>query len=251
MVLRFQSWWTETRPAREHNLADAANTGSTANQHRVVLDIAFHITTGVLQAAVEGQDKVYTVSHVMAPGKPAPLECWDMHVGTSIELLERRITLRTCSQTTQRWIAFHAKRLRGVYKRLLAELAKYDPKAAGSGKVKQTLGASVTGPVGPTRVSARRRGAHSHNSEVYAMSGGFRKSADGQEPRSANLRHILDDIESVRQQLTEYRPKRAVELLKGLYNVSPPPIAARTTRPQATTLYPSDRDRLIRNSLTE
>ena len=97
---------------------------------------------------MDGDDKVYELSHVEGP-RGGVVECWDLHVGATLKLLGKSTTLKQVSMVllhakqvflilpisispakasalTQQWIETHARRLRHVAEKLQVELNKYE-----------------------------------------------------------------------------------------------------------------------------
>ncbi|GBG00635.1 hypothetical protein Rsub_13415 [Raphidocelis subcapitata] len=60
-----------------------------------------------------------------------PIEPWDLHVGASLSILGRRVTLRRAAPATAAWIDAEAAHLAAARRRLLEALARFAPAAAG------------------------------------------------------------------------------------------------------------------------
>ena len=108
-ALQFRSWWNEC--------------GAFGSTRRVV-DIKFNVAAGSFEVVIDGDDKVFTVSHII--GRHGPLEAWDLHVGAELDVLGRKTTLMQGSLATTEWIEAQAKRLLKLKARLEAELRKYE-----------------------------------------------------------------------------------------------------------------------------
>ncbi|GBF97213.1 hypothetical protein Rsub_10074 [Raphidocelis subcapitata] len=110
-VLQFESWHHEGGDGR-----------------RARLEVAFHTATGEL--AVRTDDGFQAT--LMATGPSGlPIEPWDLHVGASLSILGRRVTLRRAAPATAAWIDAEAARLAAARRRLLEALARFAPAAAG------------------------------------------------------------------------------------------------------------------------
>lgn len=161
-TLHFKSWWKEgnATPQASSEKRDV----NTSAFRRQTVDVFFTIEDGSFKIALEGDDKVYSISHI--EGRNGPLECWDLYVGARINMLGRNITLKQvrtrargrlvwhvvllygaqgalashgdglrrayvqATLATQQWIDHHAVRLEKLIKRMTKELVKYDVDAS-------------------------------------------------------------------------------------------------------------------------
>jgi Ca2+-binding EF-hand superfamily protein len=151
--------------------------GMKKGNNRRYMDLLFSCETGQFQVILDRSDKVYTLSHI--EGKHGPLEAWDLYVGARINVLGRMTTLMQASGPTLDWLDYHCKRLQKASKALKRELKKYSMKFA------------------------REQGALMAKSD---------KGGKG----SVCLRNILNNIDSLRTRLSDFRPKLAENLIKNL-----------------------------------
>lgn len=108
--LKFSSWWAEE---------------SVANGMLVKrVDIAYVVASAEFRVSFRGSDDVVSVSHVL--GKYGPVSEYDLHVGATLRLLGRNITLKQADRPTTVWLEQERKRLKGLRDRLATELAKYE-----------------------------------------------------------------------------------------------------------------------------
>ena len=89
-TLHFKSWWKEgnATPQASSEKRDV----NTSAFRRQTVDVFFTIEDGSFKIALDGDDKVYSISHI--EGRNGPLECWDLYVGARINMLGRNITLK-------------------------------------------------------------------------------------------------------------------------------------------------------------
>mmetsp|Transcript_7509 Transcript_7509/g.24943 ORF Transcript_7509/g.24943 Transcript_7509/m.24943 type:complete len:300 (-) Transcript_7509:649-1548(-) len=106
-VMRFESWWTEY----------------TADERRMHMRIEFHTASKLFRVQVQ-HDPPMEVS-VANAASGDPLEAEDLHVGATLVLLGRKVTLRHASCDTLLWLDFHADRLTREKLRLENELSKF------------------------------------------------------------------------------------------------------------------------------
>ena len=143
---------------------------------RRYMDLLFSCETGQFQVILDRSDKVYTLSHI--EGKHGPLESWDLYIGARINVLGRMTTLMQASGPTLDWLDYHCKRLQKANKALKKELKKYSMKFA---REQSSLMSRTKGDKG-----------------------------------SLSLRNLLNDIDSLRTKLSDYRPQLADDLIKSL-----------------------------------
>ena len=145
--------------------------------NRRYMDLLFSCETGQFQVILDRSDKVYTLSHI--EGKHGPLEAWDLYVGARINVLGRMTTLMQASGPTLDWLDYHSKRLQKASSSLKRELKKYSMSFA------------------------------REQSSLMSKSSKGGKGA-------VSLRKLLNDIDSLRTRLSDYRPKLADDLIKTL-----------------------------------
>lgn len=175
-TLFFKSWWYEGGGLPEASINDRKVSGSTMKKH--VLDVFYSIEDGSFTVALEGDDKMYSLSHIN--GKDGPLECWDLHVGARVNVLGRMTSLMQANNSTQRWIDHHAVRLRKLIARMEREVVKYD-----------------------------RAGA----AELMRK----RKQPEKPGGRN-NLRGMLELVDALRRALAKYRPKLAQSIVQSIHD---------------------------------
>ena len=121
-------------------------------------DAGFHI--------IVQKDIAFDLPDILGPGGK-PLECWDLHVGTKLNVLGKPTILKQADCQTGEWIERHAKRLRKERDELESRLRKFT--------------------LVPDRPPVKmERG----------------KKAKGQ----VNLRTLMDEIGRVRKRLCEFDP---------------------------------------------
>jgi hypothetical protein len=151
--------------------------GMKKGSNRRYMDLLFSCETGQFQVILDRSDKVYTLSHI--EGKHGPLEAWDLYVGARINVLGRMTTLMQASGPTLDWLDYHCKRLQKASSSLKRELKKYSMSFA------------------------------REQSSLMSKSSKGGKGA-------VSLRKLLNDIDSLRTRLSDYRPKLADDLIKTL-----------------------------------
>lgn len=109
-TLHFTSWWAEESVAN--------------NMLWKHVDITYVVESSEFRLRFHGSSDVVSVSHVI--GKYGPVTEHDLHVGATLRLLGRHMTLKQAEGPTIEWLESERKRLRSIRDRLATELSKYD-----------------------------------------------------------------------------------------------------------------------------
>jgi hypothetical protein len=88
------------------------------------VDISYKVDTAEFQLRFKGSDDIVSVSHVL--GKFGPITEYDLHVGLTLKMLGRHITLQQADRPTMVWLESECRRLKKVRDRLASELSKYE-----------------------------------------------------------------------------------------------------------------------------
>mmetsp|Transcript_64715 Transcript_64715/g.124836 ORF Transcript_64715/g.124836 Transcript_64715/m.124836 type:complete len:206 (-) Transcript_64715:258-875(-) len=135
--------------------------------------IRYNISEGAFQMAIDEDSNLYHVPVAYGARSGEPAGVWDLHVGAELDILGRMTTLQHCSVTTAQWNKYWADRLQVRHKRLVDELRKYD-----------------------TRKNAPWLTFQRNSTEAG----------------SVDLRMLMGQIQSLGEQLREYRPRLAAKL---------------------------------------
>ena len=128
-VLTFTSWWDEDR--EESSLGNGSSAGG--GLRRRYVSLKFYTADGSFDVKMKGVSVNETVelrgidSIVNRNGER--FECWDLHIGTKINILGRKMTLMQADLATVNWLEHQAVKLRKIKTHLLDELRKFSTRA--------------------------------------------------------------------------------------------------------------------------
>lgn len=194
--LTFNSWWTEMGTKRYMEICFDLKT----ELFQVVLDKkvnylnpthTLHPNYDTLQEVINPDTKVLSMHlhEKLSNNQHAEslrrkhLQCWDLHVGVTLNILGRPTTLMQCNLLTGKWLEYHAERLERIRQCLETHVRKYETVAI-------------------VAAFASTRGKHLTVLGAKAPQG------------TNDLRQILNQISALHAQLKQYRPGIASGLLE-------------------------------------
>jgi hypothetical protein len=150
--MKFTSWWVMiyecsfVTPLTFRRSLTHANNILTMNRHATTTDyrwtenrvkhyihITYNLLTEEFRVRIDKDETTYVLKSV--EGKLGPVDCWDLHVRATINVLGRNVTLMQCNSGTSRWLQAQVKRLRTARQALVDILSKYEV-VAGANKNK-------------------------------------------------------------------------------------------------------------------
>ena len=162
-LLSFKSWWYED--SEEPTLGNGSSAGSGLKKRYVTLK--YDLVAKTFRIILE-ENVAIDVSDVQSKRK-LPIECWDLYIGATLDILGKNTTLQQGSFDTIQWLDYKAARLLALKKDLLQVLQKYRT-------------ASV-----PAAWS-------------FALNN---------KPGCCSLRHLMYQIEQLKAELSKFRPSLA------------------------------------------
>ena len=162
-LLSFKSWWYED--SEEPTLGNGSSAGSGLKKRYVTLE--YDLVAKTFRIILE-ENVAIDVSDVQSKRK-LPIECWDLYIGATLDILGKNTTLQQGSFDTIQWLDYKAARLLALKKDLLQVLQKYRT-------------ASV-----PAAWS-------------FALNN---------KPGCCSLRHLMYQIEQLKAELSKFRPSLA------------------------------------------
>jgi hypothetical protein len=137
-TLTFYSWWSEDAESSDITFRVSSNSEVGGGLRRRYCTVAFDLasnTFAVRTVDADGPDSqsVIAVGNVHATSSRtstgAPLSAWDLHVGTTVYVLGRRISLLKADLATSQWIDQHGRCLLALKQELVDEVLKYKPRS--------------------------------------------------------------------------------------------------------------------------
>ncbi|KAG1670738.1 hypothetical protein FOA52_013965 [Chlamydomonas sp. UWO 241] len=172
--LRFYSWWYEDAECSDlTGRVDTQSCGGGLARRYVTLDYDLSDHSFTMRSASADQELVVPGVLPVVTSSGAVACAWDLHVGATLRVLGRNMSLLKAEGDTAAWLERHAKTLTTLKAELLSELQKYKPQAR------------------PTALVARRGGR--------VHQGGL------------DLRHTADQVSGLLQELEAYRPSLAAK----------------------------------------
>lgn len=93
-MMRFTSWWTEKK--------------GHSDRKRFIY-VNYLLETEEFEVRLDDDDNTYRIKTLR--GKAGPITCWDLHVGATIEVFGKSVTLRQCDNDTRQWLLANSSRL--------------------------------------------------------------------------------------------------------------------------------------------
>ncbi len=118
-VLSFKSWWYED--SEEPSLGNGSSAGGGLKKRYVTLE--YDLSTKNFRIILE-ENVAVDLSDVQSKRKK-PIECWDLYIGATLDILGKNTTLQQGTFETIQWLNHKAARLLAVKKELLQVLQKY------------------------------------------------------------------------------------------------------------------------------
>ena len=118
-VLKFKSWWNEDR--EEPTLGNGSSAGGGLKKRYVTLE--YDLVEKTFRIILE-ENVAIDVSDVQSKRK-LPIECWDLYIGATLDILGKNTTLQQGTFETIQWLDYKAAALLAVKKDLLQVLQKY------------------------------------------------------------------------------------------------------------------------------
>ncbi|QDZ25381.1 hypothetical protein HOP50_17g79210 [Chloropicon primus] len=118
-LLSFKSWWYED--SEEPTLGNGSSAGSGLKKRYVRLE--YDLEAKTFRIILE-ENVAIDLSDVQSKRK-LPIECWDLHIGATLDILGKNTTLQQGTFETIQWLDYKAARLLAVKKDLLQVLQKY------------------------------------------------------------------------------------------------------------------------------
>lgn len=118
-LLAFKSWWYED--SEEPSLGNGSSAGAGLKKRYVTLE--YDLVTKNFRIILE-ENVAIDVSDVQSKRK-MPIECWDLYIGATLDILGKNTTLQQGTFETIQWLDHKAARLLAVKKELLQVLQKY------------------------------------------------------------------------------------------------------------------------------
>lgn len=118
-LLSFKSWWYEDR--EEASLGNGSSAGGGLKKRYVTLE--YDLVNKTFRIILEENVSI-DVSDVESKRRE-PIECWDLHIGATLDILGKNTTLQQGTFETIQWLDYKAARLLAVKKNLLQVLQKY------------------------------------------------------------------------------------------------------------------------------
>lgn len=119
-VLEFESWWNE-RPKVQSG-GGSSEPMVQPPQRRFML-VRFFPETG--QVEVQTDDARVPLTIVVSAKNGAPLRCWDLYVGATIDILGRCTTLHAASFRAMTWLDENCRRLWRIKERMEHRLNRF------------------------------------------------------------------------------------------------------------------------------
>jgi hypothetical protein len=104
-ALKFTSWWNEKK-------------------EKHYIHITYHVASEDFTVNINEDTHVYKLKVLM--NRFGPVTIWDLHVGATVFVFGKSVTLMQCSSETRRWIVKNAKQLKKLRKELENKLGKYE-----------------------------------------------------------------------------------------------------------------------------
>lgn len=128
--LRFHSWWYEDKESSDLTLRVSSQSEAGGGLRRYYCTLTFDSKSQTfsvkLESGEQGRlmlDNLHNVTDVHG----RPVDVWDLHVGMSLILLGRKVTLLKADAYTAAWIDMHAARLKKLKDELLVSLDSIIP----------------------------------------------------------------------------------------------------------------------------
>lgn len=179
--LRYFSWWFEDIESADLTFRVNSQSVVGGGLRKRYATIELDLRTQVFTFFSTNDDQELRIPNVSVLTKAGTVaEIWDLHIGATVQVMGRTLTLQKADLETTLWNEQHSIRLKKLKSDLLVELQKYKPRA---------------------------------HSNALEFSRGDRVNIGG-----LNLRHTVEQINKLLTDLQQYRPSK-VEKFRTMMNV--------------------------------
>ena len=100
--LTFYSWWFENN-----------------KKHR--LELTYNLENSVLKVRIDDEPEEHVIENLNnAKGKQ--IDCWDLYIGSELDIFGKKTVLKQCDRMTAQWNLFHGRKLLKMREKLSATL---------------------------------------------------------------------------------------------------------------------------------
>ncbi len=114
------SWWYEDAETSDLTLRVSSASEAGGGLRRYYCTVQFDVArqTFSLRTSTDDQELAYGPIHAVTSSSSTTVELWDLHVGATVVILGKRVTLLKADLETVEWNRYHAQRLQKLKKEL-------------------------------------------------------------------------------------------------------------------------------------